>query len=618
MFSRFIASDLPLFWVRVAIVTFFSIGFVQVLQRIWILTFEKTTESRAKYWYYRLSLTLLTVGLGLFIHYDAMLFIHNSSAILYHNWALFILGLPLFFGGFSKLETLVQVAALLLVWRMHHDTPTFEPQNLVAFIAFVGVAILIKVNREFILRYWPVGILGAFTLAGLFWFTVPEVSMGMAVPRDLALEATLLYTIMTTLVLGYWMRQYREDMRKRQLERLADYEKGASTNSYTNHQKELAELFATTQEQQAELSFATLDLDHFHQINDRYGYLAGNAVLIGVTETIRQILAKSGVDAKLFLTTGEEFNIAFPNQATEAVLPVIEACWQGIRKRDFTYEDRSIDVTMSVGITELRPSDHSVNDVYKRADDALSKAKRGGRDAVVLDDKLVSGAEQAERRLEDYQFFAQGIHATNSETKPLASQELLLRAFAPLEQRWQLPDSFEIPVWMQVTLIRNFMSNATNHHFNLNLTAEQFQDIEVAKALTQFVESPEGPDSLTVEIMNLTDSQTTRRISALYRASGMAIMIDDVGSDNSFELVRDSLPYINGIKFAMQNLRKTTSDEALQQRIRFWLDIAKEYQLKFVLEGVETEADVQLAKAMGVDYLQGYYFGKPYQAGPVN
>ena len=614
MIEQFLNNDLPLFLVRIATVTFFSIGFIQFFQRLHHEVFEKPHPTKLGYWLRRCALTLLTVGLGLFIHADAMMFIHNSSAILYHNWSLFVLVLPLLFGGFSKLELGLQFAGLITIWYMHHAPTFFQPEQVATLLAFVGACVLLKTSREYVMHTWWVGVVGSFVLASVFWFTVPTRSMGMTVTPDLALEAVLLFTIMTALVLGYWMRQYREDQRQHQLERVAEYEKGISDNSYANHQQELQSLFVSMQNTGSPLSFATLDLDNFRKLNDRYGHLAGNAVLIEVKETVKAILDGAQVEHQLFATTGEEFNIVFPKRSTEAIIPIVKACWQGIRKRDFTYDDRSMEVTVSIGVTALRSEDLSINDIYKRADDALSKGKRNGRDTIVLDDKVLSGTDHSEKRLEDYQFFAQGIRAVNEPEMPLAYQELLLRTYDPIQKRWILPDTFEIPVWMQVTLMQTFMAHTNVQRFNLNLTAAQFQDLDIAKALTQFVESPEGPESVTIEIMDLTDSQTTRRISALYRASGMQIMIDDVGSDNSFEAVRGSLPYINGVKFAMQNLRKSVTDEALRERIEFWLQIAKTNDLKFILEGVENEADLQMANELGIEYIQGYYFGKPDQA----
>ncbi len=613
VFGQFTAN-MSLFILRVVTVSFFSIGYIQYFQRVWYDAFENPTTKPQWRQVRRLWLLVLTVGIGLYIHYAAMQYIHNDSALLYHNWALFVLTLPLLFRHFSKLEVTLQYAALAVVWYMHHAPNFWQPVPLAALVAFACTVGLLKAYGAQVIRHWWIGVAGGLIGASLFWLTVPPISMGMHMTWALVIQAIVLYTLMLAFVLGYWLRQYREDRRIREHQRLIDYQKGVQANSYTDHQKELQALFDATKQTGAPLSFVTLDLDNFKQINDRFGHLAGNAVLIGVTDTLKQVLAEAGIAHQLYLTTGEEYNLVFPNQAAQAVLPVVKACWQSVRKREYTYDERAIAVTMSVGVTTMQPADTSINDIYKRADDALSKSKRSGRDAITLDDQLVSGVDHSQKRLADYQYFAQGVYDLTKPGTPKYYHELLLRTYDPMQKRWILPDSFEIPAWMQIALIKEFMSHTALANFNLNLTAAQFQDLDIANALTQFAESPEGPDNLTIEITDLTDSQTTRRISALYRAAGMKILIDDVGSDNSFEVVRNCLPYINGVKFAMQNLRKTTTAQALNERVQFWRQTALDNKLSFILEGVENADDLALARELNVPYVQGYYYGKPAQA----
>lgn len=613
VFGQYTAS-LSVLILRIVTVSFFSIGYIQYFQRVWYDAFENPTTKPQWRQVRRLVLLLITVGVGLYIHYAAMQYIHNDSALLYHNWALFVLTLPFLFKHFSKFEVTLQAVALAIVWYMHHAPNFWHPIPLIALLLFVGAVACMKIFGDYVMRHWLIGVVGGLGLAALFWFTVPPVSMGMHIDFDLAMQAVLLYTVMLAFVLGYWLRQYREDLRNREHQRLIDYRKGANAHSYVDHQHELQALFDRTKHNGATMTFVTLDLDGFKQINHRFGHLAGNAVLIGVTETIKQVLADSSRPHQLYLTTGQEYNLVFPNQPPQAVLPVVKACWQAVRKREFTYDQRAIAVTMSVGLTSLHADDTSINDIYKRADDALSKSKRSGRDAITWDAKLVSGVDHSQKRLADYQYFAQGVYDLTKPDAPKYYHELLLRTYDPLQKRWILPDSFEIPAWMQIALLKEFMSHTTLENFNLNLTAAQFQDLQIANALTQFAESPEGPDNLTIEITDLTDSQTTRRISAIYRAAGMKILIDDVGSDNSFEVVRNCLPYINGVKFAMQNLRKTTTAQALNERVQFWRQTALDNHLSFILEGVENASDLALARRLNVPYVQGYYYGKPAQA----
>lgn len=601
----------PLFIMRVITVSFFSIGFIQYFHRLWIDAFENEEMPVGARRLRRVLLTLVSVVLALFIHFAAMAYIHNDSAVLYHNWALFVLTLPVLYEGFNRLEEGLQFATMMLIWYMHHEPNFFQPKTLIALVGFLVIVLALKRYHQFVIVHWWAGMVSGGVLAALFWSTVPPVSMGVAMTPSLEVEAVVLYTLMIAFVLGYWLRQYREDLKNHELAQLAHYEEGTRQNQQAAYQAELQMLFSRSLLNGESLTFATLDLDHFKQVNDQYGHLAGNAVLIGVADTVKTILDKADVPLMKTQLTGETFNIVFPNRSAEEVMPVIKDCWQAIRKQEYDYEGRGIAVTASVGVTALRQTDKSVNDVYKRADDALSKCKRNGRDIITFDDKLVSGVDKIEKKLADYRYIGQGVYDLTKPEMPKCYHELLLRSHDTSQDRWYLPDTFEIPVWIQIHLLKTVMSHTTLQNFNVNLTADQFKDLDFAEALTQFAESPDGPDNLTVEITDLSDSQTTRRISAIYRAAGMKILIDDVGSDNDFEIVRNSMPYINGIKFAMQNLRKTTNASELRERVKFWRQVAAENDLTFILEGVETKEDLEMAQELKVANVQGYYFSKP-------
>ena len=161
------------------------------------------------------------------------------------------------------------------------------------------------------------------------------------------------------------------------------------------------------------------------------------------------------------------------------------------------------------------------------------------------------------------------------------------------------------------------MNNPGLHNYNINLTAAQFRDVEVARVLTALAESPDGPTNLTVEVTEVANAAITRHISAIYRSAGMKILIDDVGSDNSFELVQNELPYFDGVTFAMQNLRRTNDADQMRERIAFWRQVAKSNHLSFILEGVETQADLELAQTLGIQFVQGYFFDKPENLVPA-
>lgn len=174
-----------------------------------------------------------------------------------------------------------------------------------------------------------------------------------------------------------------------------------------------------------------------------------------------------------------------------------------------------------------------------------------------------------------------------------------------------MPDDFELPVKELSRLVQQVLAEHPHQQLNLNLTARQFRDEEVAEALASLASYDQDLSQLTIEITELANLDVTRRVSAIYRAAGIKIMIDDVGSDNSFEVVRNELIFVDGIKFAMQNLRRTNTAAQMRERVEFWQQVAQETSCAFILEGVETSEDVALTDQFGITRVQGYFYDRP-------
>ncbi|WP_022949068.1 biofilm regulation diguanylate cyclase SiaD [Methylohalobius crimeensis] len=130
-----------------------------------------------------------------------------------------------------------------------------------------------------------------------------------------------------------------------------------------------------------ELTVALVDIDHFKQINDRYGHVVGDEVLVWVASTLKGMLREYDVCGRW---GGEEFLILLPQTDQAAAQPIVERLCRTISSCTIplSEENARCQVTVSVGLTQWRmgePVDH----VLKRADDALYKAKHRGRNRYV-------------------------------------------------------------------------------------------------------------------------------------------------------------------------------------------------------------------------------------------
>ncbi len=129
-----------------------------------------------------------------------------------------------------------------------------------------------------------------------------------------------------------------------------------------------------------DLSFLMLDIDHFKNINDRHGHLAGDYVLKEVARLIQQRIRRDEVLARY---GGEEFAIILPETTLEGARKLAEGLREKIAESRFIFQNEVIRVTISVGAAMLADDDKSGMDLIRRADEKLYDAKRAGRNRVV-------------------------------------------------------------------------------------------------------------------------------------------------------------------------------------------------------------------------------------------
>lgn len=126
-----------------------------------------------------------------------------------------------------------------------------------------------------------------------------------------------------------------------------------------------------------DLSIIFCDLDKFKDINDTYGHDIGDEVLISFASILKSSLRKSDIVARW---GGEEFVILLTNETPQSTINTIEKVREEIKSYKFEKVDK---LTASFGISYLKENDLE-NDLLKRADRALYKAKENGRDCTVV------------------------------------------------------------------------------------------------------------------------------------------------------------------------------------------------------------------------------------------
>jgi diguanylate cyclase (GGDEF)-like protein len=129
---------------------------------------------------------------------------------------------------------------------------------------------------------------------------------------------------------------------------------------------------------QRPLSMILIDIDHFKKVNDTYGHAAGDAVLIGVCDTVQALLRNSDALGRI---GGEEFAILLPETGITSAHTLAERIRNGVAE---TKMMGGLEVTLSLGVTTFSTEYDRPQDAMRRADTALYQAKSEGRNRTVL------------------------------------------------------------------------------------------------------------------------------------------------------------------------------------------------------------------------------------------
>jgi diguanylate cyclase len=131
-------------------------------------------------------------------------------------------------------------------------------------------------------------------------------------------------------------------------------------------------------------SMLLLDVDHFKKINDTYGHTIGDKCLKEIIKRIKPALRETDFLARY---GGEEFIVILPETDGEIAKEAAERMRSIVEKIEFLHKKEQVKITISIGVTQVMPSDETHEAIFHRTDQAMYKAKNSGRNRVVLHTK---------------------------------------------------------------------------------------------------------------------------------------------------------------------------------------------------------------------------------------
>lgn len=382
------------------------------------------------------------------------------------------------------------------------------------------------------------------------------------------------------------------------------------------------------QETGKRFALLAFDLDRFKFVNDTMGHAAGDEVLRQVAARVQGLLGPVDIVARV---GGDEFFVVQTLKSEAAAQALGERIVQAI-KEPMMIGSRLVDVGASVGIAIVDEGSADVDVILHNADLGLYRAKETGRGQAVLYSpdidramtrrrELESDLHLALRRGEFELYFQPFVELTTGNVQGV---ETLLRwrhprlgfvspaEFIPIAEVTGLI----IPIgdWVlreACRIVSNWPSKLT---LAVNLSPTQFRNPHlVANVMSALSASGLPPERLELEITETalaTDDATALDVIGRLRALGVTISLDDFGTGYS------SLSYL--WKYPIQKIKIDQS--FLQQTaihtegIKILLAIAglgHMLGVKLTAEGVETEQHLSIVRSAGIQYGQGWLFGRP-------
>jgi len=390
------------------------------------------------------------------------------------------------------------------------------------------------------------------------------------------------------------------------------------------------DMAARSAEQPRLVSLMLVDIDDFKHVNDTFGHIAGDQLLVHVAQRLRRAVPAEAILARL---GGDEFVIYSGNIGDEysaqadsdAILRAFEA--------PFELDGLTLAVTVSLGVATSVAVDEPLDELMTKADLALYSAKGDG--------KARSESFHAQMNI-DY-LYRQRL---KTDLREAVAQGALSLAFQPLLDigtrkvvtcealaRWDHPELGAIPpstfiplaedmglisditAWVIQRAAEQCSSWPGDVGVAVNISARDFRGNDLPTLIENAL-ARSGLDAVRFEVevtetAVIEEPEVAHRVLSTLAEKGIAIALDDFGTGYS------SLSYLNALPFTKLKIdRSFVADIASNPRaLRLLANVARlgrSLDLTVIAEGVETEAqlDIMLAQTE-IQQVQGYFFSRP-------
>ena len=373
-----------------------------------------------------------------------------------------------------------------------------------------------------------------------------------------------------------------------------------------------------------------LDIDHFKQVNDNYGHKTGDYILASSAKIMQNEIRDEDI---LIRFGGEEFLIFIKKSSVNSYLAynIAQRIRKKIEESRFFYEDKELQITLSIGISCQPEHFKTVSLAIKYADEMLYKAKREGRNQVIsqstndttlLKKTNTKSINDVKEALEEQRVvcFFQAIY--NAASLTVVKYEALVRIKEKDGSITSPADFLESITYTNVynDLTKSVLESvftqikekkiqiSTNLNFSDILDNKIFDliihELEVHKELSSWL-IIELLEYELIEEITIVQSRLLR-----IKEYGVKIAIDDFGSGYSNYSIFKLLP-IDILKIDGSLIKDIDTSEASYKITHSIILLAKELGITTVAEFVHSKEVLETVKMLHIDEVQGFYLAKP-------
>ncbi|MBS3963945.1 MAG: EAL domain-containing protein [Methylomonas sp.] len=387
-----------------------------------------------------------------------------------------------------------------------------------------------------------------------------------------------------------------------------------------------------------------IDIDHFKNINDCFGHVVGDGLIVNVANALRSVIRETDTVSRL---GGDEFAVLLPDVGSLAVAEKLVGKLLNAVANTYQIDGHDFRVTASMGVSVFPYDGREPDTLIRHADSALYLAKNEGRNQYRFFDPVLETHTERYTTIQHnmhkalqanaFRIHFQPKYAMDSQT--IVGLEALLRwqdeklgpvspgEFIPIAE--QTGFIVELGVWLIETVcltMAQWRASATPLvPVAVNISPLQFHRGDLQVVLSQAL-ARHGIEPALLQV-ELTEGVVMNRheptIIALNRikALGVAISIDDFGTGYSSLSYLSELP-VDELKIDRSFIVKLAepqhlADKRLTAVPLALIDLAANLGLKLVAEGVETDIQADFLLANGCHVIQGYWFSKPLVAEAV-